>query len=169
MVAARQEEKGWNGRKEEVYSLPIKGNPRGGVSYMETNDAKKKSTMHPLHIVSENHKRFLHHIKENLRDMEKQIKSWEYVSNRAKRQNAHCKNQLHRYIITMMMNDGVIFWRFSQPEDEIKKDRTFQKVCALFHVTRGRGELRCDRKGRKPKGSSSMKMAQIQIRKREEN
>ena len=30
---------------------------------METNDAKKKSTMHPLHIVSENHKRFLHHIK----------------------------------------------------------------------------------------------------------
>ena len=33
---------------------------------METNDAKKKSTMHPLHIVSENHKRFLHHIKENL-------------------------------------------------------------------------------------------------------
>ena len=43
---------------------------------METNDAKKKSTMHPLHIVSiENHKRFLHHIKENLRDMEKKIKS----------------------------------------------------------------------------------------------
>jgi hypothetical protein len=71
--------------------------------------------------------------------------------------------------MTMMMNDGVIFWRFSQPEDETKKDRTFQKVCALFHVTRGRGELRCDRKGRKPKGSSSMKMAQIQIRKREEN
>lgn len=42
---------------------------------METNDAKKKSTMHPLHIVSENHKHFLHHIKENLRDMEKKIKS----------------------------------------------------------------------------------------------
>ena len=75
MVAVRQEEKGRNGRKEEAYSLPIKGNPRGGVSYMETNDAKKKSTMHPLHIVSENHKRFLHHIKENLRDMEKKIKS----------------------------------------------------------------------------------------------
>ena len=75
MVAARQEEKGQNGRKEGAYSLPIKGNSRGGVSYMETNDAKKKSTMHPLHIVSENHKRFLHHIKENLRDMEKKIKS----------------------------------------------------------------------------------------------
>ena len=75
MVAARKEEKGRNGRKKEAYSLPIKGNPRGGVSYMETNDAKKKSTMHPLHIVSENHKRFLHHIKENLRDMEKKIKS----------------------------------------------------------------------------------------------
>ncbi len=42
---------------------------------METNDAKKKSTMHPLHIVSENRKRFLHYIKENLHDMEKEIKS----------------------------------------------------------------------------------------------
>lgn len=42
---------------------------------METNDAKKKSIMHPLHIVSENRKRFLHYIKENLHDMEKEIKS----------------------------------------------------------------------------------------------
>ena len=75
MVAARQEEKGRNGRKEEICSLPIKGKPRGGISYMETNDAKKKSTMHPLHIVSENRKRFLHYIKENLHDMEKEIKS----------------------------------------------------------------------------------------------
>lgn len=75
MVAARQEEKGRNGRKEGICLLPIKGKPRGGISYMETNDAKKKSTMHPLHIVSENRKRFLHYIKENLHDMEKEIKS----------------------------------------------------------------------------------------------
>lgn len=61
--------------KGEIHSLPIKGNPRGEVSYMETNDAKKKSTMHPLHIVSENRKRFLHYIKENLHDMEKEIES----------------------------------------------------------------------------------------------
>ena len=75
MVAERQEEKEENGRKEGGCLLPNKGKTRGGVSYMETNDAKKKSTMHPLHIVSENRKRFLQHIKENLHDMEKEIKS----------------------------------------------------------------------------------------------
>ena len=140
MVAARQGEKGWNGRKEKVYSLPIKGNPRGGVSYMETNDAKKKSTMHPLHIVSENHKRFLHHIKENLRDMEKKIKSWEYVSNRAKRQNAHCKNQLHRYIITTMMNDGVIFLAvFTTGRWDKKRIEPFKKYapCSMWQEDEG--------------------------------